>query len=188
MKRSEKQPADSGVKIKISEEQPEYSNVKPRKTIFDFLAHVMIVYGFITLVLNIFTGIVGYGARGYSSVFSLEESGIAVSTSFQFLAFSAVIVLLRYLFFTDLVIRRMALWLRRLLLFACVTAAVALFSYLFGWFPVSEWQAWGMFYLFFGVSFLISSLVMSWKEKLENRQLQKALDQYKKDRLKEGRR
>lgn len=153
--------------------------MQERTTFVDFLAHALAVYGFTLIVLNVFALIIGDYAQGYTSVFSLGGTGIAVSTSLQFLALSFVVVGLRYLFFTDLVIKSWALWARRLAIFVAITVVVAIFSYWFAWFPVGEWQAWVVFYQFFGVSALVSSLVMSWKERDENRQLAHALEQYK---------
>lgn len=154
--------------------------MKEKKTIFDYLAQALRIFGFIMVVLNVFALFLGEYAMGDVSIFSLGDKGISTSTAFQFLAFSLLVVLIRYIFFTRALIRRMSLPLRAVCLTASLIALVALFSVLFHWFPVDMWQSWVVFFICFAVSLAGSSLITAWKEKAENRQLQEALERYKK--------
>ena len=146
-----------------------------RKTIFDFLAQVLCIFGFTMLLLSLFCLLFGASARGYSSIFALGAEGIPIAVAWEYLLLSVCIAGARYLFFTDRIIRQMALWLRTALMLGTVLLLLVLFILAFDWFPVNHWRPWALFLLCFGLSFVGSLLVMALKERLENRQLEAAL-------------
>lgn len=150
-----------------------------KKTIFDYLAQVMIVYGFAMLVLNIFCIVFGSSAKGFSSLFELGNQGVPAETAFQFLFVSALIIGLRSIFFTDMLIKKMPIWLRTICMLVSVVIIIAAFIITFHWFPVDMWQPWVMFFICFGISFLGSCFIMAIKEKVENRQMEEALQRLK---------
>lgn len=153
--------------------------MEERKTIFDYLAQVLIVFGFAMLILNIFCLAFGNSAKNFSSMFELGDQGIPVGIAFQFLGVSALITGARYLFFTDILIKKMPVWLRTCCMLTAVVMIIAAFVILFHWFPADMWQPWAMFLLCFGISFLGSYLVMAIKEKTENRRMEEALQRLK---------
>lgn len=150
-----------------------------KRTIFDYLGQVLTVFGFAILVLNVFCLIFGNSAKDSSSIFSLGGQGISVTTVFQFLVVSVLVVGLRFLFFTDVVIRKMPLWVRTVCMLTTVVGVMAVFAAAFRWFPIHWWQPWAMFFICFGISFLGSCFVMRAKEKAENRQMEEALKRLK---------
>ncbi len=153
--------------------------MEKRKTIFDYATEVLVIFGFTTIVMNLFCLIVGEEAQEVSSLFSLGGRGISVGTTFEFLGMSVLIICFRALFFTDILIKRMGIALRTVCLLSAVLGTVAVFAAVFGWFPVYMWQAWAMFFLCFGLSFALSLAVMVVKEKTENRQMEEALEKIK---------
>lgn len=153
--------------------------MEEKKSIFQYLAQILIVFGFAMLVMNIFCLVVGNDAKGFSSMFELGNQGVPVKTVFQFLLVSTLIIGLRVIFFTDLLIRKMAIWVRTICMLASVVLLLAGFILAFHWFPVNMWRAWAMFLLCFGLSFLGSCLVMTLKEKVENRRMEEALRRLK---------
>lgn len=153
--------------------------MEEKKTIFDYLAQVLIVFGFAMLVMNIFCLAFGSSAKGFSSMFQLGNQGVPVETAFQFLGVSALIVAVRILFFTDIVIKRMPIWLRIICMLIMVILITAGFIIVFDWFPVNMWQPWVMFFVCFGISFLASCLVMILRERIENKRMQEALQRLK---------
>lgn len=155
--------------------------MEEKKTIFDYLAQVMIVFGFSILVLNIFCLAFGSSAQKFSALFALGKDGISVRTAFQFLCISALITGMRFVFFTDAIIQKMPIWTRTLCMLVCTIAIISVFIIMFHWFPVNMWQPWAMFFLCFALSFLGSCLVVTIKEKAENKRMAEALQ-----RLKEG--
>lgn len=150
-----------------------------KKSIFDYLAQVMIVFGFAMLVMNILCLTCGDSAKGFSSMFELGSQGVPAKTVFQFLCVSVLITGLRIVFFTDVLIKKMPIWLRTVCMLVSVVIIIAAFIALFHWFPVDMWQPWVMFFVCFAISFLGSYFVMAIKEKAENRRMEEALRRLK---------
>ena len=119
--------------------------MEEKKTIFGYLAQVMFIFGFSMLILNIFCLAFGNSAKEISVIFELGNQGIPVKIVFQFLAVSALIAGARILFFTDLIIKKMPIWLRTICMLIVVVVVIASFIILFHWFPVNSWQPWVMF-------------------------------------------
>lgn len=154
-------------------------NMEEKRTIFDYLAQVMIIFGFTTLLLNIFCLVFGASARDISAIFALGAQGVPVSVSFQFLCVSALLTAARYVFFTDRIIKQMPVWLRCICMLTFAVIIIAVFIILFHWFPADMWQPWLMFFCCFGVSFAGSFLFVTLKEKTENRRMEEALRRLK---------
>ena len=157
-----------------------------KKTVFNYMAQVMIVFGFAMLVMNIFCLVFGNSAKGFSSMFELGNQGVPVKIAFQFLLVSALITGLRVIFFTDMLIKKMPIWLRTICMLVSVVTIIAAFIIAFHWFPVDMWQPWAMFFVCFGISFLGSYLIMTLKEKIENRQMEEALRRLKEKEKKQN--
>lgn len=149
--------------------------MEEKKNVFDYLAQVMVVFGFAMLAMNLFCLAFGASAREFSALFALGDQGIPAGIAFQFLGISALLTGYRFVFFTDTVIKKMPLWARTACMLGLTVITISAFILLFRWFPVSMWQPWAMFLLCFGLSFLGSCLVVSVKEKAENRRMEEAL-------------
>lgn len=150
-----------------------------KKNILDYLAQVMIVFGFTMLVMNILCLACGDSAKDFSSMFELGSQGVPLKTAFQFLCVSLLVIGLRIIFFTDMLIKKMPIWLRTIFMLVSVVIVIAVFITMFHWFPVDMWQPWVMFFVCFGISFLGSYFVMVLKEKAENRRMEEALQRLK---------
>lgn len=153
--------------------------MEEKRNIFDYLAQVLSVFGFAMLTLNIFCLIFGDSAREFSAMFELGSQGVPAKIVFQFLCVSALIVGARFLFFTDIIIRKMPIWLRTVCMLTAVVIIIAAFVTAFHWFPANMWQPWAMFFLCFGISFCGSYLVMTVREKVENKRMDEALRRLK---------
>lgn len=150
-----------------------------RKTFWDYLTQLFAVFGITMIILTIFCLIVGENAAGYSSIFQLGKQGIACGTIFQFLAVSALITGIRYIFFTDRLIKRMPVTLRIACMVSSVIVLIGVFSFLFSWFPVDEWLPWVCFLVCYAICSAVSTLVSLAKEKAENKALADALKKMK---------
>ena len=153
--------------------------MEEKKTIFDYLGQVMIIFGFTMVVLNIFCLLFGDAAQDISSIFELGSRGISAETAFQFLGVSVLLTGVRVLFFTDILIRKMPIWLRTVCMLTAAVMIIAVFAAVFQWFPVNMWKPWAMFFLCFGLSFLGSRFVVTLKEKVENKRMEEALRRLK---------
>ncbi|MGN0132435.1 MAG: hypothetical protein ACI4AA_08340 [Lachnospiraceae bacterium] len=150
-----------------------------KNTIFDYLAQVMIVYGISVICLCAFCLLFGEDAKGHSSIFALGNAGIPAGILGQFLWMAMIISGLRWLFFTDVLIRNLSILLRSILMFICVILSVGIFAAVFGWFPVDQVLPWMMFFICFFVCAFISVGVSVLKEKSDNRKMQEALERMK---------
>lgn len=153
--------------------------MEEKKTIFDYLAQVMIVFGFAMLTLNIFCLVFGNSAKDFSAMFSLGDQGIPVEIALQFLCVSALVTGARFLFFTDVIIQKMPIWLRTICMLLLTVVMIVAFIVIFHWFPVNMWQPWAMFFVCFGLSFFGSCFVVMVKEKVENKRMEEALRRLK---------
>lgn len=151
-----------------------------KKTLFDYLGQVMIVFGFSTVVLNIFCLLIGEDAQSISTIYSLGKEGISVATSLQFLGVSVCITGFRFVFFTDGIIRQMSVVMRTICMFVSIIVLIAVCVVLFDWFPVNMWQPWAAFFLTFAFCSAASLLLMVLKEKAENKKMEEALRRIKK--------
>lgn len=160
--------------------------MEEKKTVFDYLGQVLMIFGFTMLTLNLFCLAFGDTAKDFSSLFQLGSQGISAETAFQFLCISLLITGVRFLFFTDTFIKKMPVYLRTVCMLTAVVAIIVVFVIAFHWFPADMWQPWAMFLLCFGISFLGSCFVMTVKEKAENRRMQEALERLQDAGKKEG--
>lgn len=155
------------------------TGMEEQKTIFDYLGQVMITFGFSVVVMNVLCLLVGEEAREVSTIYSLGKEGLSVATMLQFLGVAVCITGLRFLFFTDRVIRRMSITMRTVCMLTAIVALIVLCTVLFGWFPVDMWESWAGFLLTFALCFAGSLMVMYLKEKAENRKMEEALQRIK---------
>lgn len=150
-----------------------------RETVFSYLAQIFLIYGFTILTLNIFCLLFGEDAKDFSTIFAMGSSGLSLATSVQFFALSVFIATFRFVIFSDGLIRKIPIAVRTVIMFTSIIVLMVCFIYLFGWFPVNMWQPWVMFFLCFGVSAAVSTLLSMWKERLENRVMEEALERLK---------
>ncbi len=155
--------------------------MEERKTIFDYLGQVFMLFGITLAILILLCLLFGESAKEVSTMFSLGSKGLSVSTMAQFLLVSAIIVALRFLFFTDAIIKNMPMIGRTICMIIIVLITISLFILFFGWFPVEMWQPWAMFFLGFTICFIISTVVTGLKEKVENKKMEEALKRIKQE-------
>lgn len=150
-----------------------------KSTIFDYLTQIMIIWGISVLSLCLFCSLFGEMAKQYSSMFQFSNSGIAISTLMQYLLLSVIIASLRWLFFTDILIKCVSIMIRTIMMFVCVILFVGIFAAAFQWFPVNDMKSWIMFFVCFCVCACISVVVSAIKEKSDNKKMQEALEHLK---------
>lgn len=153
--------------------------MEKKKTVFDYLAQVFTIFGFAMMVMNVFCLVFGDSAKEFSAMYELGSQGIPVNIAFQFFCVSILIVSVRFVFFTDSIIKKMPVWLRTISMLAAIVIIIAAFVIVFHWFPTDLWQPWVMFFVCFGLSFLGSYFVMRIKENTENKKMEEALRRLK---------
>ena len=156
--------------------------MEKKNGILGFLSQVFMLFGIIVLLMIIFAVIFGDDAKEVSTIFSLGSKGLSFETLIQFLSAIAIICVLRFVFMTDTIIKKMSVALRIILMFASVIVVIVVFVFAFGWFPVTEIRAWIMFILCFIVSCVVSTFVSVVSEKQENKKLEEALRRFKEEK------
>lgn len=118
--------------------------------------------------------------RQVSELFALCGEGISFAALAELLALSAVISALRVFWFSGRLFKNMLMINRITLMLVSVFFASAVCSVIFGWFPLSMWQAWLGFVLSFAVGTAVSFAVMFIRTRAESRKFQNNLAEYNK--------
>lgn len=150
-------------------------------SILNYLSQVFMIYGVTTLTLNIFCVLFGKSAYGFSTIFSLENAGVSIETSLQFLFAVMIICALKFIFMTDILIKKIPLAVRIIIMFAGAFVTILVFIFAFGWFPANMPIAWIMFIICFVLSCVVSTVISVLSERQENRRLEEALKRYKEE-------
>lgn len=154
--------------------------MEERKTIIDYIEQVMKIFGFSIVMLNIFCILFGESAKDFSGMFALGKEGLRVVTMLQFLTLAVWIVFCRFLFFTDIIIKNMGTVWRTFCMIGAILVVMVIYITAFQWFPKDEWLPWVMFVLSFFICFVVSLAVMAFKERIENKRMEEALEKMKK--------
>lgn len=101
--------------------------MEEKKTVFDYMGQVFNIFGFSVITLNIFCLIFGEDAREFSNIFSMGNGGLSVAIMLQFFSVSIWIVGIRFLFFTDVIIKNLRMVFRTLGMVACVLSVMVVY-------------------------------------------------------------
>lgn len=153
--------------------------MEEKKTWFDYLGQVFGLFGLLVTLMCVFCLLFGEAAQGISSMFVLGAEGISIATLGQYLLVSALNVAVRAFFFSDFLIQDKPLAFRTAGMVGTNILIVVCFIFVFGWFPVNMWKPWVMFLFCFCFCFAASTLIVAWKERVENRRMEAALRQLK---------
>lgn len=149
--------------------------MEKRKTIFDYLGQIFMFFGITVAVLGVFSVLFGEQAKEISTMFSHGRACLSVRTMAEYLLVCTAIIALRYLFFTDALIKNMSVPIRTACMILSVLVTIICAVLTFDWFPADMWQPWAIFFASFAVCFGISMFVIVIKEKEENKKMQEAL-------------
>ncbi len=160
--------------------------MEEKKTIFDYVEMVFTTFGFTIVILTLLCFLFGEDAKEISSIFSLGKEGLSIAIMTQYLMVSVLIVALRFLFFTDVVIKNMSVTVRTLCMLLSVIGIIVFFIIRFGWFPIDMWIPWFMFIACFGICFVVSTMIAILKERTENKKMEEALTRLKQQNERSG--
>lgn len=155
--------------------------MEERRNIFDYLTQIFCTFGITVVLLTILCQLFGEDAKQISGMFALGSEGIAVSTLGQYFMVAVLTTGARIFFFTDYVIKNKTLAFRMAGMMGTEIAIIVVFVCMFDWFPVNDWLPWVMFVLCFLGCAVVSTLIVAWKEKLENKSMEEALERLKKE-------
>lgn len=157
--------------------------MEKKYSILDLIGQAFFIFGVTVTCLSVFVALFGADANKVSTIFLLGERGLAISTIGQFLLMSSLITVIRFVLFTDRMIKGWSITVRTISMFVVVVIMIGVFAAVFGWFPVDDAKAWIMFFVSFFVSCAISVMLSAQKEKKENEKMQEALERMKKGEM-----
>lgn len=147
--------------------------------IYRFFSQVLILFAIDILILMLLAALVGNLAQGMSSIYQFGAKGLSSITMLQFLLSSATIILLKSFFHSEKRFQRLTALQRTIFMQACILLIHILYIIVFGWFSLNNYLAWIGFLVLFAGGFALGLLVMVLKIRLDNRQYDKLLSQYK---------
>jgi len=154
--------------------------VKEYKILHDVITNTLILFAISILTLILLAALFGDSAKEISPLYQMGSEGLASSTILEFLLSSAVIAVLKELYFSELIYKKlMTLWRTVLMLFSIIIASI-IFIIVFEWFPPDYVMGWVGFFTCFGGSCLVISIFLIIKTKIESRRYEALLDDYKK--------
>jgi len=153
--------------------------MEKKKNVFDFVGSVFMIYGITITMLLFILVVIGDVNYGENLMFEMGSRGLTTKVLLQFLFLSFVNISLQYLCFSDRFIKEASNRFRTSLMLLSVLVIMAGFIQLFAWFPSGYLLPWVLYVSFFLLSYFVSILVISMKERLENKQMAEGLNRYK---------
>lgn len=151
--------------------------MEEKKTIFDYLAQVMCIFGFSILFIAVIIRFFGGDMGEKGEIFFLQgNESLPVHIIFQFFLLSIVIEAICYLIMTDWIIKRVNVVMRTVITIFAVLIVSSLFVILFRWFPINDWQYWRIFIFCFILCSVVSVMITMINDRLENKKLEQGLE------------
>lgn len=95
--------------------------MEERKHFITYLEQVFMILGISLFVITLICAVVGEESREYSTMFALGDKGIPLHTILEYLLSSICITVLRFVFFTDTLIKSWSLAARTVGMLGTVT-------------------------------------------------------------------
>lgn len=143
-----------------------------------FIESLLQIFAVMILIFAIATALIGKESEKFPNLFLLENEGIAVQTLFQLFAFSFLICALRFIFFTDVFLKKTGLVLRSVLFFVLTIAVFVIITLIFSWIP-NKLLYWLLVLASYSVSTIISIFVTTLFARKEDEKLNDALAKMK---------
>lgn len=153
-----------------------------KNEILSFLNQTLVLFAIEILLLILFAVFFGEGAKNVSTMYQFGAKGLAITTLLQFFLSAATISLLQYIFYSEKIFKRLLVILRTTYMLTCILITHILYIIIFRWFSFDNYSAWLYFLICFIGGIVIGLLFMVFKTKLENRQYDELLNNYKKQR------
>ena len=145
-----------------------------KKQVITFIESLLKIFAVIILIFAITTLLIGKEAKSFPNLFMSGNKGISLKTFFQLFTFSFLISLLRFVFFTDVFLKKTGLVLRYVLFFLLTIAVFVIIALIFHWIPARPF-IWLLVLISYSVSTVISILLTIFFTKKEDEKLNDAL-------------
>ncbi len=145
-----------------------------KKRLVLFIESLLKIFAVIILIFTIATVLIGKEAEQFPNLFMSGNNGIAIKTFFQLFAFSFFICVLRFVFFTDVLLKKTDLILRNVFFFVLTIVVFVIIALICHWVP-NKPLIWILVLASYSVSTVISILITNFFTKKENEKLNDAL-------------
>lgn len=146
-----------------------------KKQLVLFIESLLQIFAVITLIFTITTVLLGKETGEFPNLFMLGNKGIAVQTLFQLFVFSFLICAFRFVFFTDIFLKKTGLVLRYIFFFVLTIAVFVIIALSFHWVPDKPFF-WLLVLISYSVSTVTSILITNFFTKKEDEKLNNALE------------
>ncbi len=148
----------------------------------EFFKKVFSTYGVMIFILIGLNMIVADEAKEISTLFQDGNLTVSIESLIQYFALALLICLANELFLTEKIIKKGSSTFRTACLLISIGLITALFIVLFGWLPIDDGVAWGLFLVCFIFSSMVSVAITKIQETTENNDMEKALKKFKENR------
>ena len=154
--------------------------IEEKKTIFSYIGQALATYGIVVFIFAAFSMLLGDKVGDYSSLFALGSKGLTMPTLAQLFFLAIALTVIQVAFLTDVWISNITMSLRKILFFLTILAVLIFMIIVFNWFPIDDPIAWIGFFACFIVSMAVSIIFTKFREIVENKRMQEALEKYNK--------
>ena len=145
-----------------------------KKRLVFFIESLLQIFAVIILIFAIATVLIGKEAESFPNLFMTGNKGIAINTFFQLFTFSFFISILRFVFFTDVFLKKTNLILRNIFFFILTIAVFVSIALICHWIPDRP-LIWILVLVSYSLSTAISILITHFFTKKEDEKLNDAL-------------
>jgi hypothetical protein len=145
-----------------------------KKQVITFIESLLKIFAVIILIFAITTLLIGKEAKSFPNLFMSGNKAISLKTLFQLFTFSFLISLLRFVFFTDVFLKKTGLILRYIFFFILTIVIFVIIALICHWIPKRP-IIWILVLASYSLSTVISILVTHFFTKKEDEKLNDAL-------------
>ena len=145
-----------------------------KKQLVLFIESLLKIFAVIILIFTIATVLIGKEAEAFPNLFMTGNKGIAIKTFFQLFAFSFFICVLRFVFFTDVFLKKTSLLLRNVFFFVFTIVVFVIIALVCHWIPARP-LIWILVLASYSLSTAISIMITHFFTKKEDEKLNDAL-------------
>lgn len=145
-----------------------------KKRLVSFIESLLKIFAVIILIFAITTLLIGKEAKSFPNLFMSGNKAISLKTFFQLFTFSFLISLLRFVFFTDVFLKKTGLILRYIFFFILTIVIFVIIALICHWIPKRP-IIWILVLVSYSLSTVISILVTHFFTKKEDEKLNDAL-------------
>lgn len=146
--------------------------------IVKYIERTLITFSILVLLFSLLNFFFDENVSKISLLFEFVKNALSLKLIFQLFIFSFVVNAITFFMGSDFMIKRMGRALRLVLMFILIFISLAVMIVLCHWFPPQETLPWLLTAIGFVLSFTMTVVIDSLKERHENEKINDALNKY----------